>query len=62
MLCRALGLSSNEDILNYFGEDERILAALEKDTSKNREEGLLEGCRWPAAPPALLPLRTSLHP
>ena len=25
VLCRALGLSSNEDILNYFGEDERIL-------------------------------------
>ena len=42
VLCRALGLSSNEDILNYFGEDERILATLEKDTTKNREEGLLE--------------------
>ena len=34
VLCRALGLSSNEDILNYFGEDERILATLEKDTTR----------------------------
>ena len=42
VLCRALGLSSNEDILNYFGDDERILATLEKDTTKNTEEGLLE--------------------
>ena len=42
MLCRALGLSTNEDILNFFGDDERILATLEKDTTKNQEEGLLE--------------------
>ena len=34
----------DEDILNYFGEDERILATLEKDTTKNKEEGLLEVC------------------
>ncbi len=39
VLCRALGLSSNEDILNYFGEDERILATLEKDTAKNQRGG-----------------------
>ncbi len=39
---RALGLSSNEEILEFFGPDERILATLEKDTTKNREEALLE--------------------
>ena len=39
---RALGLSSNEEILDFFGPDERILATLEKDTTKNREEALLE--------------------
>ena len=55
VLCRALGLSTNEDILNYFGEDERILATLEKDTTKNREEGLLEVYRKlrPGEPPTV---------
>ena len=55
VLCRALGLSSNEDILNYFGEDERILATLEKDTTKNTEEGLLEDYRKlrPGEPPTV---------
>ena len=55
VLCRALGLSSNEDILNYFGEDERILATLEKDTTMNREEGLLEVYRKlrPGEPPTV---------
>ena len=55
VLCRALGLSSNEDILNYFGEDERILATLEKDTTKNQDEGLLEVYRKlrPGEPPTV---------
>ncbi len=55
VLCRALGLSTNEDILKYFGEDERILATLEKDTTKNREEGLLEVYRKlrPGEPPTV---------
>ncbi len=55
VLCRALGLSSNEDILNFFGEDERILATLEKDTTKNQDEGLLEVYRKlrPGEPPTV---------
>ena len=55
VLCRALGLSSDEEILNYFGEDERILATLEKDTTKNQEEGLLEVYRKlrPGEPPTV---------
>ena len=55
VLCRALGLSTNEDILNYFGDDERILATLEKDTTKNQEEGLLEVYRKlrPGEPPTV---------
>ncbi len=55
VLCRALGLSSNDDILNYFGEDERILATFEKDTTKNTEEGLLEVYRKlrPGEPPTV---------
>ncbi len=34
VLCRALGLSTNEDILNFFGDLTKVLATLEKDTSK----------------------------
>ncbi|MBR2413948.1 MAG: DNA-directed RNA polymerase subunit beta [Clostridia bacterium] len=39
---RALGLSSNADILEFFGHDERILATFEKDTTQNTSEALLE--------------------
>ncbi len=35
-------LSSNTDIIGYFGEDERILATLEKDETKNSEEAVME--------------------
>ena len=55
VLCRALGLSTNDDILNYFGEDERILATFEKDPTKTPEEGLLEVYRKlrPGEPPTV---------
>lgn len=39
---RALGLSSNEDILSVFGEDKYILNTLEKDSTKNSDEALIE--------------------
>ncbi len=39
---RALGLSSNEDIIKVFGEDEYMLNTLEKDTTKNTDEALIE--------------------
>ncbi len=39
---RSLGLSSNADILEFFGNDERIIATLEKDETKNSEEALME--------------------
>ncbi len=42
VLLRALGLGSNADIISLFGEDKRIKATFEKDTTTNREEGLLE--------------------
>ncbi|MEG0751625.1 MAG: DNA-directed RNA polymerase subunit beta [Oscillospiraceae bacterium] len=42
---RALGLSSNADIIDCFGEDERILATLDKDPTTNVEEGMLETYR-----------------
>ena len=42
VLARALGLGSDAQIVEFFGEDERIQATLLKDTTKNREEALLE--------------------
>ncbi len=39
---RAMGLSTNADILEMFTEDERIVATLEKDPTSNTDEGLLE--------------------
>ncbi len=42
VLLRAMGLETNSDILEMFGDDERIVATLEKDIATNRDEGLLE--------------------
>ena len=39
---RALGLGTDAEILDYFGDDARIKATIEKDTTKTTEEGLLE--------------------
>ena len=39
---RAFGLSSNEDILDLFGEDEYLLNTLEKDSTSNTDESLIE--------------------
>ena len=42
VLLRAMGLGSNAEIIDLFGEDTRLLATFEKDTAENRDEGLLE--------------------
>ena len=54
-LIRALGVETDEQIKEMFGEDPRILATLEKDTCKTREEGLLEIYRRlrPGEPPTV---------
>ncbi|MBR1416280.1 MAG: DNA-directed RNA polymerase subunit beta [Bacilli bacterium] len=39
---RALGLSSDEDIKEVFGENQYIINTLEKDSSKNTDEALIE--------------------
>ena len=41
-LIRALGVKTDAEILEMFGEDERILATLERDPSKTAEEALIE--------------------
>ena len=55
VLLRALGLSSNEEILKVFGEHPFVLATLEKDTTNNREEALIEIYKKlrPGEPPTL---------
>ncbi len=60
---RALGLSSNQEILDFFGADPRIMATLEKDTTKNTEEALLEVYRRlrPGEPPTLDSATTHLE-
>ena len=52
---RALGLGSNQEILDFFGADERIMATLEKDSTKNAAEALLEVYKKlrPGEPPTL---------
>lgn len=52
---RALGLGTTDEIIDYFGRDERILATIEKDPCNNSEEALLELYRKlrPTEPPTL---------
>ena len=54
-LIRALGVSTDEQIKEMFGEDERIIATLEKDPCKTREDSLLEIYRRlrPGEPPTV---------
>jgi len=54
-LIRAMGVSTDAEIKEMFGEDERILASLEKDPCKTREEALLEIYRRlrPGEPPTV---------
>ncbi len=42
VLIRALGIGSNAEIIDLFGEEPKIIATLAKDTSENYQEGLLE--------------------
>ena len=42
MLIRALGVGTNPEIIEMFGEEPKILASFGKDTAENYQEGLLE--------------------
>ena len=54
-LIRALGLKTDAEIMERFGDDRRIVATLEKDTCKTYEEAMLEIYRKlrPGEPPTL---------
>ena len=42
VLIRALGIGTNSEIVELFGEEPKILASFEKDAATNYQEGLLE--------------------
>ncbi len=42
VLIRALGIGTNAEIIDLFGEEPKILASFGKDTAENFQEGLLE--------------------
>ena len=42
VLIRALGYGTNAEIYELFGEDEKMVATIEKDSTTNREEALIE--------------------
>ena len=60
---RALGLSSDTDIIDFFGADDRIIASLEKDSTKNTEEALIEVYKKlrPGEPPTLDSAQSHLY-
>lgn len=42
VLARAMGIGSDQELINFFGEEERFRASIEKDNTKTKEEALLE--------------------
>ena len=60
---RALGISTNAEIREFFGNDERIEATLEKDPSQNTAEALLEVYKKlrPGEPPTIETAQSHLN-
>ena len=42
ILARAMGMGSDQELIDFFGEEERFRASIEKDNTKTKEEALLE--------------------
>ncbi|SHM21776.1 DNA-directed RNA polymerase subunit beta [Caldanaerovirga acetigignens] len=63
VLLRALGYSTNAQILELLGEDEKILRTLEKDNTENQEEALIEIYKRlrPGEPPTVENARSLLE-
>ncbi len=63
ILLRAMSLSSDQEIINVMGESEQLLKTLEKDTTKNEEEALLEIYKRlrPGEPPTLDSAKTMIE-
>ncbi len=63
IILRALGYSKDQQIIDLLGEDERLLASLEKDNTANKEEALLEIYKKlrPGEPPTVESATSLLH-
>jgi len=63
VLIRALGYGTDLEITELLGEDERILATIQKDNAKTVDEGLLEIYKRlrPGEPPTVESARSLLH-
>jgi len=63
VLVRALGYGTDLEITQLFGEDERIMATIQKDSAKTADEGLLEIYKRlrPGEPPTVESARTLVH-
>ena len=60
---RCLGLGTDQEILDYFGDDDRMRATIEKDTCKTMEEALFEIYRKlrPSEPPTIESAQAHIH-
>ncbi|MBQ3880584.1 MAG: DNA-directed RNA polymerase subunit beta, partial [Oscillospiraceae bacterium] len=60
---RALGVTTNAEILEMFGEDERLVATLDRDIAHNEDEALIEIYKRlrPGEPPTVDSARTLLN-
>ncbi len=60
---RALGMGSDAEILDFFGDDERVKATIEKDQAHNIEEGLIEVYKKlrPSEPPTVDSAQTHIN-
>ena len=41
-LLRAIGLETDQQIIDLFGEDDKLIATINKDTVKTQDEALIE--------------------
>ncbi len=60
---RALGMGTDAEILDYFGDDERMKATIDKDQAHNIEEGLIEVYKKlrPSEPPTVDSAQTHIN-
>ena len=60
---RCLGLGTDQQLLDFFGDDDRMRATIEKDTCKSMEEGLFEIYRKlrPSEPPTIESAQSHIH-
>ena len=63
VLVRALGIGSDAEIIDLFGEEPKIMATIEKDITKTYEEGLIELYKKvrPGEPPTVESAQTLLN-